>query len=82
MPLPSTSKGIFIFDPAQLGDDRMQQWTITLERELMRNTSLHLTYIGTHGSNLEQRIALIVRRRRSTRNVDGLGRGARRSRCG
>ncbi len=35
----------------------MQQWTITVERELMKNTSLRLSYIGNHGSNLEQRLA-------------------------
>jgi hypothetical protein len=57
VPLTSTSKGIFIFDPHNWADDRMQQWTVTLERELMKNTVLRLSYIGTHGSNLEQRTA-------------------------
>jgi hypothetical protein len=33
----------------------MHEWTFTLERELMRNTGLKLSYIGNHGSNLEQR---------------------------
>jgi hypothetical protein len=36
-------------------DNMAQEWTFTLERELMRNTSLRLSYIGNHGSNLEQR---------------------------
>jgi hypothetical protein len=45
---------MFIFDPHNWADDRMQQWTFNIERELMRNTSLRLSYIGTHGSNLEQ----------------------------
>jgi hypothetical protein len=57
VPLTSTSKGIFIFDPHNWADDRMQQWTVTIERELMKNTVFRLSYIGTHGSNLEQRIA-------------------------
>src|SRR5258708_28550350 len=35
----------------------MQQWEFTLERELMRNTSLRFSYIGNHGGNLEQRLA-------------------------
>jgi hypothetical protein len=49
-----SSRGIFIFDPHNWADDRMQQWTLNIERELMRNTSLRLSYIGNHGSNLEQ----------------------------
>jgi len=52
--ISSTSQGIFLFDPHNWADDRMQQWTFSIERELMRNTSLRLSYIGTHGSNLEQ----------------------------
>src|SRR6202035_3343226 len=35
----------------------MQQWTFTIERELAKNMPLRLSYIGTHGSNLEQRLA-------------------------
>jgi len=53
-PIPTTSQGFFGFDPHNWADDRMQQWTLTVERELMKNTSLRLSYIGTHGSNLEQ----------------------------
>src|SRR5260221_8539814 len=33
-----SSRGIFIFDPHNWADDRMQQWTFNIERELMRNT--------------------------------------------
>jgi hypothetical protein len=36
-------------------DTRAQEWTVTFERELMKNTSLRLSYIGNHGSNIEQR---------------------------
>jgi hypothetical protein len=36
-------------------DNMAQEWTFTMERELMKDTALHLTYIGNHGSNLEQR---------------------------
>jgi hypothetical protein len=55
VPLPG-SREIFLFDPHNWADDRMQQWTFTIERELMKNTSLRLSYIGNHGSNLEQRM--------------------------
>jgi hypothetical protein len=54
--IPSTSRSIFIFDPRNWADDRSQQWTFTIERELMKDTSLRLTYLGNHGSNLEQRL--------------------------
>src|SRR5258708_5613659 len=54
--IPSTSRGIFVFDPRNWADDRSQQWTLTLERQLMKDTSLRLSYIGNHGSNLEQRL--------------------------
>ncbi len=52
--IPSTSRSFFGFDPHNWADDRMQQWTFTVERELAKNMPLRLTYIGTHGSNLEQ----------------------------
>ncbi len=50
------SKGIMLMDPNNWADDRMQQWTFNIEREIMKDTSLRLSYIGTHGSNLEQRV--------------------------
>ncbi|HXI38896.1 MAG TPA: carboxypeptidase regulatory-like domain-containing protein [Bryobacteraceae bacterium] len=53
-PIPTTSRSFFGFDPHNWADDRMQQWTFTVERELVKNMPLRLTYIGTHGSNLEQ----------------------------
>jgi Carboxypeptidase regulatory-like domain/TonB dependent receptor-like, beta-barrel len=55
--ISSNSQGFFGFDPHNWADDRMQQWTFTIEHELMKNTALRLSYIGTHGSNLEQRLA-------------------------
>jgi hypothetical protein len=36
-------------------DNRMQSWHFTLERELMRETALRLSYIGTHGRDFEQK---------------------------
>ena len=38
-------------------DDRMQTWTFVIERQIAKNTSLRASYIGNHGSGLEQRWA-------------------------
>ncbi len=54
----STSQGMWVFDPHNWADNRMQQWTVSLEYQLQKNTALRLSYIGNHGSNLEQRVAL------------------------
>lgn len=55
--ISQTAQTIYVMDPHNWNDNRMQQWELTLERELTRNTSLRLSYIGNHGSNLEQRVA-------------------------
>lgn len=55
--ISSGSQSIFIFDPHNWSDDRMQQFTFTIERELAKDMPLRISYIGTHGSNLEQRLA-------------------------
>ena len=39
-------------------DGRAQSWHLTLEREVMPNTALRLSYIGDHGSDLEQNLLL------------------------
>jgi hypothetical protein len=36
-------------------DNMAQQWTFTIEREVMKDTALRMSYIGNHGSGLEQR---------------------------
>jgi len=56
--ISSTSQGIWVFDPHNWADNRMQQWTISLEYQLEKNTAFRLSYLGNHGSNLEQRVAL------------------------
>ena len=38
-------------------DGRAQSWHLTLEREVLPNTALRLSYIGDHGSDLEQKPA-------------------------
>ena len=35
----------------------MQQWTVVLERQVTKNSSVRVSYIGNHGSGLEQRWA-------------------------
>lgn len=36
-------------------DNRMQSWHFTLEKEVMKDTALRLSYTGNHGRGLEQR---------------------------
>ena len=47
--------GFMPWDIHNWSDNMAQEWTFTIERELMRETALRLSYIGNHGSNLEQR---------------------------
>ncbi len=53
--ISSRSQAMMPWDIHNWRDNMMQQWTVTLEREFMKNTGLRLSYIGNHGSNLEQR---------------------------
>ncbi|MEW5976842.1 MAG: TonB-dependent receptor [Acidobacteriota bacterium] len=39
-------------------DARSQNWHLTLEREIMKDTAIRLSYIGNHGRDLEQRASL------------------------
>jgi hypothetical protein len=41
------------FDP-NFPDTRMADWNLTIEREIMANTVVRASYVGTHGWNLEQ----------------------------
>ena len=43
--IPSTSQGIWVFDPHNWADDRMQQWTVSVERELIEE---HLPQAELH----------------------------------
>jgi hypothetical protein len=53
----SASQQFTPLDFRNWNDDKMQQWTFVIERELGKNSSLRASYIGNHGSNLEQRWA-------------------------
>jgi hypothetical protein len=48
-----TSGGVFYFDPHQ-PTTRVHQWNLTVEREVLRNTSLKFGYVGTHSSRIDQ----------------------------
>jgi hypothetical protein len=52
------AQGIMPWDVRGWKDNMADEWTFTLERELMKDTALRLTYVGNHGSNLEQRFNL------------------------
>jgi carboxypeptidase family protein/TonB-dependent receptor-like protein len=53
--ISSRSQAMMAWDVRDWKDDQADEWTFTLERELMKETALRLSYIGNHGSNLEQR---------------------------
>lgn len=53
--ISSNAQGIMPWDVHTWSDNKAQEWNFTVERELMKETALRLSYIGNHGSNLEQR---------------------------
>jgi hypothetical protein len=56
--LPATAREGFAWDGRNWKDGRAQSWHLTLEREVMSNTAIRLSYIGDHGRDLEQRVSL------------------------
>ena len=53
--LPSNALSMDVWDARDWKDNRMQNWHFTFERELGPETALRLSYIGTHGRDLEQK---------------------------
>src|SRR5262245_29498175 len=54
--VPGITRGagtVYYLDPHQ-PTARAHEWNITLEREILSNTGLKLSYVGTHGSRLAQ----------------------------
>jgi hypothetical protein len=47
------SLNVSYFAPDQ-PDSRVQDWNMTLEKEVMRNTVARVAYVGNHGSRLDQ----------------------------
>lgn len=56
--LPVNAQAIMPWDHRDWRDGRSRSFNFTLERELMRNTALRLSYIGTQGRDLEQRFSV------------------------
>ncbi len=55
VPISINAQAGMAFDARNWNDNKAQEWTFTIERELMKETALRLSYIGNRGSNLEQR---------------------------
>jgi Carboxypeptidase regulatory-like domain/TonB dependent receptor-like, beta-barrel len=53
--ISSNALSMDVWDINNWKDNRMQNWNFTVEHEIMRDTALRLSYIGTHGSDLEQK---------------------------
>ncbi|MGH7869000.1 MAG: hypothetical protein ACREP9_15530, partial [Candidatus Dormibacteraceae bacterium] len=49
-----SAQSFLAMDVHHWANDRVQEWTATVERELQRNMVLKLSYTGNHGSNLQQ----------------------------
>ena len=53
--LSSRAAGVMPWDYNNWSDNQMMEWNFTVEREVMRDSSVRLSYIGARGTNLEQR---------------------------
>lgn len=53
--ISSRAQPMMPWDIHNWSDNMAQEWTFTIEREVMKETAVRLSYIGNHGSNLEQR---------------------------
>jgi hypothetical protein len=53
--ISSRAQAMMAMDVRDWADNQAQEWTFTFERELMKSTAVRFSYIGNHGSNLEQR---------------------------
>ena len=49
-----SAQSFLAMDVNHWANDKVQEWTATIERELRRNMVLKLSYTGNHGSNLQQ----------------------------
>jgi hypothetical protein len=50
----SSAQAFLAMGTQNWADNRMQQWTFTLERQLANNLIVKFSYTGNHGSNLQQ----------------------------
>jgi hypothetical protein len=58
VPLSPGAQGIFPYDGRNWHNDKMQNWNITIERQIPYRSTLRVSYIGNHGSDLDQRVDL------------------------
>ena len=56
--LPLSARGFVPWDYRDWRDGRAQSWHFTLEREIMQNTSVRLSYIGNHSTGMEQKFSV------------------------
>ncbi len=56
--LPASARPVVPMDYNNWQDGHAQSWHFTLERELMKMTSIRLSYIGNHTTGLEQKFSL------------------------
>ena len=56
--LPASARSMVPMDPENWRDGRAQNWHFTIEREIMKNTSFRLSYIGTKSTGLEQKFGV------------------------
>ncbi len=56
--IPITAQSMMPWDAKNWKDGRAQSWHFTVEREVMANTALRLSYIGDHGRDMEQRYSV------------------------
>lgn len=53
--IPTSPGGIFSINPDDLVNGYVQQWNLGVERELVRDVALKLSYVGSKGTQLERR---------------------------
>jgi len=58
VPITSNAVGMMPWDVRDWKDNMARSWNVTYEHELMKNTALRLSYVGTQGRNLEQRFSI------------------------
>ncbi|MPY87517.1 MAG: hypothetical protein GEU99_06315 [Luteitalea sp.] len=53
--ITSNAAQALVWDARNWQDARSQAWNVTIEHEFIKETAVRLSYLGNHGSNLEQR---------------------------
>jgi hypothetical protein len=56
--LSSNAQSMMPWQSTDWKDNRLHSWHFTLEREVMKDTAVRLSYLGNHGRDLEQRFSI------------------------